>query len=349
MVEWAGAACRLTPLPGAQVALAARAPQASYVAAPAASWLDDFLAWVSPEVPRCCRAFPAGRGGGYCPPPDQPPCNASAAACAGCAACFRAAGPPGPDLLVGGRPSLEQVALDPVPRRAAPGRARRAACRAARLGALQGLMPVPARGGCWGARCRAAWQASLLHIFFLFFFCQPDSTCLAGARAAALVPGGAAVGAVRQGRRGRLQRRAAARRGRADRRRRPGPRRGGRLRVPHLVRAARHAGRLHRRHAGARPQRRPRLGARRAACAACCTWCRAREPAVGAEREGKAGAVSSHCGCLLCGWPPRRRLGAAGALPGTASVRTTWLSLLVCSCACSQNQTKDLNKGVLNL
>ena len=89
-----------------QVALAARVPQASYIAAPAASWLDDFLAWISPEIPRCCRAFP---GGDRCPPPDQPPCNASAAACAGCTACFRAAGPPGGDLLVGGRPSVEQV------------------------------------------------------------------------------------------------------------------------------------------------------------------------------------------------------------------------------------------------
>lgn len=89
-----------------QVALAARVPQASFIAAPAASWLDDFLAWISPEIPRCCRAFP---GGDRCPPPDQPPCNASAAACADCTACFRAAGPPGGDLLVGGRPSVEQV------------------------------------------------------------------------------------------------------------------------------------------------------------------------------------------------------------------------------------------------
>lgn len=90
-----------------QVALAARAPQVSYIAAPAASWLDDFLAWISPQIARCCRAFPDG---GRCPPPDQPPCNASAAACANCTACFRAGGPPGGDLLVGGRPSIEQVA-----------------------------------------------------------------------------------------------------------------------------------------------------------------------------------------------------------------------------------------------
>jgi len=144
----ASASGRLTPPHGAQVALAARAPQASYVAAPAASWLDDFLAWVSPEVPRCCRAFPAGGGGGYCPPPDQPPCNASAAACAGCAACFRAAGPPGPDLLVGGRPSLEQVAGPVVsPCALAPGGAR--AAGAGPLAVLHArtlthvLLPVP--------------------------------------------------------------------------------------------------------------------------------------------------------------------------------------------------------------
>ena len=106
---WRLASCVLLTLsigPLLQVALAARVPQASYIAAPAASWLDDFLAWISPEIPRCCRAFPMGD---RCPPPDQPPCNASAAACADCTACFRAAGPPGGDLLVGGRPSMEQV------------------------------------------------------------------------------------------------------------------------------------------------------------------------------------------------------------------------------------------------
>lgn len=47
---------------GAQVANAARSPATSYIAAPAASWLDDFLAWISPEIPRCCRAFPGSEG-----------------------------------------------------------------------------------------------------------------------------------------------------------------------------------------------------------------------------------------------------------------------------------------------
>ncbi|KAK9823955.1 hypothetical protein WJX72_006638 [[Myrmecia] bisecta] len=91
-----------------QVGNQARIPQQSYIAAPAASWLDDFLAWISPDLPQCCRTFPDAR---RCPPPDQPPCNSTASPppCAACQACFRAAGPPGPDLLVDGRPSVEQV------------------------------------------------------------------------------------------------------------------------------------------------------------------------------------------------------------------------------------------------
>jgi hypothetical protein len=54
-----------------------------------------------------CRAFPADDS--YCPPPDQPPCSVNATACANCTTCFRASGPPGPDLLKGGRPTLKQV------------------------------------------------------------------------------------------------------------------------------------------------------------------------------------------------------------------------------------------------
>ena len=38
-----------------QVARAARTPSQTYIASPAASWLDDFLSWISPEIPRCCR------------------------------------------------------------------------------------------------------------------------------------------------------------------------------------------------------------------------------------------------------------------------------------------------------
>ena len=105
-----------------QVAEAARSPGRTFVASPAASWLDDFLGWVSPEVGQCCRHFPADAGGGYCPPPDQPPCDGNATACAGCATCFRAAGAPGPDLLVDGRPDTAQVRMSHVAARSSAGR-----------------------------------------------------------------------------------------------------------------------------------------------------------------------------------------------------------------------------------
>ncbi len=99
--------CRLEKLLALQVARAARTPSQTYIASPAASWLDDFLSWISPEIPRCCRAFPADDS--YCPPPDQPPCSVNASACANCTTCFRASGPPGPALLKQGRPTLTQV------------------------------------------------------------------------------------------------------------------------------------------------------------------------------------------------------------------------------------------------
>lgn len=143
-LAWPGCveAGRRTPrLARLQVANAARSPATSYITSPAASWLDDFLSWISPEIPRCCRAFPGpddiaylGVGqlaedayfdaiarpqdAAYCPPPDQPPCSVNASACAQCSVCFRASGPPGPDLLLGGRPSLRQaLSLDfpPLP------------------------------------------------------------------------------------------------------------------------------------------------------------------------------------------------------------------------------------------
>ncbi|KAF5832735.1 hypothetical protein DUNSADRAFT_11285 [Dunaliella salina] len=38
-----------------QVASAARTPSTSYIAAPAASWLDDFMAWLNPGLTKCCR------------------------------------------------------------------------------------------------------------------------------------------------------------------------------------------------------------------------------------------------------------------------------------------------------
>ncbi|XP_030527101.1 NPC intracellular cholesterol transporter 1 [Rhodamnia argentea] len=76
-----------------EIARASLAPQSSYIAKPAASWLDDFLVWISPEAFGCCRKF---TNGSYCPPDDQPPCcpsgQASCAAvglCKDCTTCFR--------------------------------------------------------------------------------------------------------------------------------------------------------------------------------------------------------------------------------------------------------------------
>ncbi|KAJ1427399.1 Sterol-sensing domain [Sesbania bispinosa] len=75
------------------IARAALVPDTSYIAKPAASWLDDFLVWVSPEAFGCCRKF---TNGSYCPPDDQPPCCApgegscvSVGACKDCTTCFR--------------------------------------------------------------------------------------------------------------------------------------------------------------------------------------------------------------------------------------------------------------------
>ncbi|KAK1326792.1 hypothetical protein QJS10_CPA01g00258 [Acorus calamus] len=54
-----------------EIARASQTPKSSYIAKPAASWLDDFLVWLSPEAFGCCRKF---TNGSYCPPDDQPPC-----------------------------------------------------------------------------------------------------------------------------------------------------------------------------------------------------------------------------------------------------------------------------------
>lgn len=51
-----------------QIARAALVPETSYIAKPAASWLDDFLVWISPEAFGCCRKFTNGT---FCPPDDQ--------------------------------------------------------------------------------------------------------------------------------------------------------------------------------------------------------------------------------------------------------------------------------------
>jgi hypothetical protein len=38
-----------------QVSEAAMSPAVSYIASPAASWVDDFLSWTNPALPKCCR------------------------------------------------------------------------------------------------------------------------------------------------------------------------------------------------------------------------------------------------------------------------------------------------------
>ncbi|KAK7371782.1 hypothetical protein VNO80_05147 [Phaseolus coccineus] len=54
-----------------EISRASLVPKSSYIAKPAASWLDDFLVWMSPEAFSCCRKF---TNGSYCAPDDQPPC-----------------------------------------------------------------------------------------------------------------------------------------------------------------------------------------------------------------------------------------------------------------------------------
>lgn len=91
-----------------QVSAAARDPGRTYIANPPASWLDDFLSWISPGLPHCCREDPQGDP---CPPPDQYPCNTSAMACADCATCFTTGSSPDPRVLPHNRPTLQQVSL----------------------------------------------------------------------------------------------------------------------------------------------------------------------------------------------------------------------------------------------
>ncbi|CAN6688278.1 unnamed protein product [Malus baccata var. baccata] len=51
-----------------EISRASSTPESSYIAKPAASWLDDFLVWISPEAFGCCRKY---LNGSYCPPDDQ--------------------------------------------------------------------------------------------------------------------------------------------------------------------------------------------------------------------------------------------------------------------------------------
>ncbi|XP_056169603.1 uncharacterized protein LOC115672607 isoform X4 [Syzygium oleosum] len=89
-----------------EISRASSTPESSYIAKPAASWLDDFLVWLSPEAFGCCRKFINGT---YCPPDDQPPCCSPdegpcglGGICEDCTTCFLQS-----DLKYG-RPSTEQ-------------------------------------------------------------------------------------------------------------------------------------------------------------------------------------------------------------------------------------------------
>ncbi|KAH9624776.1 hypothetical protein KSS87_022862 [Heliosperma pusillum] len=75
-----------------EIIKASLVPESSYIAKPAASWIDDYLVWVSPEAFGCCRKF---ANGSYCPPDDQPPCCApdqvtcgASELCKDCTTCF---------------------------------------------------------------------------------------------------------------------------------------------------------------------------------------------------------------------------------------------------------------------
>ncbi|XP_023634609.1 Niemann-Pick C1 protein isoform X2 [Capsella rubella] len=89
-----------------EISRASQAPETSYIAKPAASWLDDFLVWLSPEAFGCCRKF---TNDSYCPPDDQPPCCTAEedicsldGICKDCTTCFRHSD------LVHDRPSTAQ-------------------------------------------------------------------------------------------------------------------------------------------------------------------------------------------------------------------------------------------------
>ncbi|XP_027941539.1 NPC intracellular cholesterol transporter 1 [Vigna unguiculata] len=89
-----------------EISRASLVPKSSYIAKPAASWLDDFLVWMSPEAFSCCRKF---TNGSYCPPDDQPPCCLPdegpcglGGVCNDCTTCFRHSD------LVNDRPSTAQ-------------------------------------------------------------------------------------------------------------------------------------------------------------------------------------------------------------------------------------------------
>jgi Niemann-Pick C1 protein len=53
------ARCNVDSLVNA-ISHAAQDPLTSHIASPAASWIDDFLAWIQPELPNCCRVHTNG-------------------------------------------------------------------------------------------------------------------------------------------------------------------------------------------------------------------------------------------------------------------------------------------------
>eukprot|EP00252_Welwitschia_mirabilis_P020709 TRINITY_DN5121_c0_g1_i1.p1 TRINITY_DN5121_c0_g1~~TRINITY_DN5121_c0_g1_i1.p1 ORF type:complete len:1312 (-),score=235.79 TRINITY_DN5121_c0_g1_i1:193-4128(-) len=88
-----------------EITRAASSPSSSYIATPPASWIDDFLVWVSPDAFGCCRKF---TNGSYCPPDDQPPCCTDedncgiSDTCKDCTTCFLHS------ELIGNRPNTKQ-------------------------------------------------------------------------------------------------------------------------------------------------------------------------------------------------------------------------------------------------
>lgn len=116
------------------VSQAARHPADTFIATPAASWIDDFVAWVQPELPNCCRQHDEGAAslpcavahqpgglvssgkwtltacspsarpaGSFCPAPDIEPCKSDSGVCSDCHTCLQ------PSDLENGRPSLTDV------------------------------------------------------------------------------------------------------------------------------------------------------------------------------------------------------------------------------------------------
>lgn len=162
----------LTP-PLGQVSAAARAPWSSWLATPAASWLDDFLTWASPEIPQCCRAFANGT---RCPPPDQPPCGGPAPPqeCGECATCFA------PGELPGGRPTLAQFQVGPAARAGGRGGSQAAGHCVARL-AQVGLLPC-CRLCCSGISCESTAGAACSNPDLPLACPRPVAACCPGRR-----------------------------------------------------------------------------------------------------------------------------------------------------------------------